>query len=184
MTELKLNLGSGKDFKEGFLNLDIENFSSLGENFLQHDLEKPLPFKDNSVSEVYSISTLEHVFNLSQLIDEIYRVSKPDAKITFLVPHFTNNTFEFHIRPFRFDMLKDYCVTNEKYTSSKTHQKQWVDKKYLYQVKRKISFKSVYSFMNLINLHPALIKFYEYTFLRSLFFAHSVIFEARIYKKE
>jgi len=180
----RLNLGSGKDFKKGFINIDFEDFSNLGENFMRLDLEKPLPFKDNSVDEVYSESCLEHLFNLYQILDEIHRICRPDAKITFIVPHFTNNTYEFHIRPFRFDMLHDYCVPDEKFTSSKTHHKYWFDRKYFYKVKRRITFKSIYSFMNLINIHPVLVKMYEFTFLRSFFFAHSVIFEAKIHKRE
>ena len=183
----KLNLGSGKDFRYGFINVDIEDFSELANKrnmiFKQLDLEKPLPFKDNSVDEVYCASLLEHIFNLSQLIDEIYRVCKPDAKVTFRVPHFTNNTFEFHIRPFRFDMLHDYCLPNEKYTSNKFYKKSWLNKIYFYKIKRKIDFTSIYNFMNVINLSPFLVKLYECTLLRSLFFANIIIFEARIYKK-
>ena len=171
----KLNLGCGRKFKEGFINIDFEDFSYIGNNFMQLDLEKPLPFKDNSIDEVYCESCLEHIFNFYQLINEIYRVCKPDAKVTFLVPHFTNNTSEFHIRPFRYNMLRDYC---------KGYKKAIFDKRYFYHIKRKITFKSVYSFMNFINIHHFFIKLYEYSFLRSLFFAHAVIFEARIYKEK
>ena len=128
----KLNLGSGKDFKKGYVNIDFEDFSALGDNFVQHDLEKPLPFKDNSVDKIYSESCLEHLYNLYGILDEIYRVSKPNAEVEIIVPHFTNNTYEFHVRPFRYDMLHDYCVPNEKYTSSKFHQKYWFDRKYFH----------------------------------------------------
>ena len=172
---MKLNLGGGKEFKKGYINVDIEDFSALSKDFIQHDLEKPLPFKDDSIDGIYCKGVLEHIFNLSQLLREIFRVCKHDAEIHFILPHFTNNTFEFHIRPFRYWMFKEFCLEGD-------NVKRWTDNIYFHKVKRKLTFKSIYSFMNLINISHFLIKIYEFSFLRSLFFAHGIEFEGKIYK--
>ena len=45
---MKLNLGSGLDRKEGYINVDI-----LQPAELQHDLRQPLPYENESIDEIY-----------------------------------------------------------------------------------------------------------------------------------
>lgn len=67
--------------------LDIQKLSSVD---VVADMEKPLPFPDKSFDMVRSNHSLEHIRNRLQLIDEIWRVLKPDGLFVVAVPHFSN----------------------------------------------------------------------------------------------
>jgi predicted SAM-dependent methyltransferase len=90
---LKLNLGCGKNLREGFVNVD-----KYGEPDLLHDLETfPWPWKDSSVQEVLMIHVLEHLGQrvdvYLRIIKELYRICIPDARILIVVPHFRHDSF-------------------------------------------------------------------------------------------
>lgn len=108
----KLNLGCGSRKIEGFTNVDS---NLLFNPDLVHDLNKPLPFKDNSVSEIRMEMVLSYLDDINLMFREIYRVSKNRAKVTVLVPHFS---FGFvdpnHKRGFSYGFLNfvhDYTST-------------------------------------------------------------------------
>jgi SAM-dependent methyltransferase len=96
----KLNLGSGSDIKEGWVNLNIVHVPGVD---VVHDIEKlPLPFADNSFDEILAQDILEHVQYLPVLKD-LYRILKPGGSLHIRVPHFTsrnNFTDPTHIRYF------------------------------------------------------------------------------------
>lgn len=52
-----------------------------------------LPFEDNSVDVVQAWHVLEHVHNLIGVLQEIYRVCKPDAYVGIIVPHPRHDVF-------------------------------------------------------------------------------------------
>ena len=99
---LKLNLGCGSDFRDGYLNVD-----KFGEPELQVDLETfPWPWEDNSVSEIVMQHVLEHLGRDTEtylnIITEMYRVCENSAKILIEVPHPRHDTFLYdptHVRP-------------------------------------------------------------------------------------
>jgi len=82
---MKINLGSGKRKKEGFINIDNrrEVFPDL-----ICDVAHVLPFKENSLNEVVAIDLLEHLERpgVLRLMDEIYRVLKPGGKFFHRTP--------------------------------------------------------------------------------------------------
>lgn len=47
---------------------------------------KTLPFADGSFDSIFSSEVFEHVFNLSQILDELYRVLKPGGNVLITVP--------------------------------------------------------------------------------------------------
>lgn len=53
-----------------------------------HDLNSGIPFPDHSVSEIYTSHFLEHVDNFITMMQEIHRVSKPNALVKIKVPYF------------------------------------------------------------------------------------------------
>jgi ubiquinone/menaquinone biosynthesis C-methylase UbiE len=56
------------------------------------DLEvDPLPFTDSSVDAIFTRHTLEHIRDLDRVLREIVRVAKPRARVTVVVPHFSNS---------------------------------------------------------------------------------------------
>ncbi len=79
----KLNIGCGRDYKFGYINIDID--PSVKPDIVR-DIEKGLPFDDNSVDEIYCSHTLEHIHDLLFVLREFYRVCKNKAKITIIVP--------------------------------------------------------------------------------------------------
>lgn len=105
---MKLNLGCGKEKIRGYINID--NNPKVRPDVL-HDLDNiPYPFGDNSIKEIYTSHTLEHVDNWIGMLNEMYRVSENNAVWTIKVPHFTRGYMSpLHKRGFSlktFDFLK------------------------------------------------------------------------------
>lgn len=84
----KLNLGCGKDIKKGYINVDFEKFPGVDKVY---DLnKKPYPFKKNSFKEILMRNILEHLENPYEVMKEIWRIAKPNARIKIRVPHFSS----------------------------------------------------------------------------------------------
>lgn len=85
---LRLNLGSGTMIREGYYGVDLLNLSGTD---IQADLNDPLDLlPDNSVIDVVSAHTFEHITNLVGLMGELHRIVRPDGRIIIIVPHFSN----------------------------------------------------------------------------------------------
>jgi SAM-dependent methyltransferase len=85
---LRLNLGSGHSTRPGFYNVDLLPLPGVD---VVADLNEPLTaLPDESVDEIYSRHTLEHVTHLLPLLAEIHRVARPGARIELVLPHFSN----------------------------------------------------------------------------------------------
>ncbi len=82
---MKLHLGCGKKHLNGYINCDISKDVNPDKIV---DLEKPLPFKDNSVDEIIIYHTLEHIHNFIPLMEEMHRICKNNALIKIEVPYF------------------------------------------------------------------------------------------------
>jgi SAM-dependent methyltransferase len=109
----RLNLGCGPNAPAGWLNVDgswnawLSNHTYLHKTLrtigvisrnnpvaqwnvrpLVHDLTKPLPFKENSVSVIYGAHVLEHLYlaDAQKLLSECLRVLRPGGVIRLVVP--------------------------------------------------------------------------------------------------
>ena len=121
-----VDLGSGRgEIAIGFAKKGInvyavdrdETFRSEIENagikFFAHDIGSgPLPFEDNSVDIVYSKSFLEHLPNPEPILEECYRILKPNGRILHLVPDWEANYkiyFDDHTHktPFTMTTMRD-----------------------------------------------------------------------------
>jgi|SRR3989304_1959798 len=85
---MRLNLGSGDTQKMknlGYVNVDITKFDSVD---VVHDIEKTLPFENDSVEEIYCSHALEHCIMsvVPKMLADWFRVSKKDGKIRIIVP--------------------------------------------------------------------------------------------------
>lgn len=114
----KLNLGCGRNIKEGWVNLDSANIPGVD---IVHDIEKlPLPFEDEEFDEIHCDNILEHVEYIPVLKD-LHRILKLGGRLVIRVPHFSSHTsfgdpthkkffssitFEFFVRNARFQ--KDF----------------------------------------------------------------------------
>lgn len=85
----KMNLGCGKDIRQNYLNIDFEKFVGVDRILNLNNL--PYPFKNNQFEEIIMQDILEHLDNPFEVMKEIYRISKPEAKIYLRVPHFSSN---------------------------------------------------------------------------------------------
>jgi SAM-dependent methyltransferase len=107
---LRLNLGSGKQVRPGFYNVDLLPLPGVD---IVADLNEPLNvLPDNCVDEIYSHHALEHVTQLLPLLAEIHRVARPEARIELVVPHFSNPhgfSDPTHVRFFGLYTLFYFC---------------------------------------------------------------------------
>ena len=86
---IKLNLGCGHDYREGYINVDKYSTSKADQIL---DLESlPWPWETNSAQEVVLRHILEHIGQSTelykQIIQELYRVCAPNAIVHIEVPH-------------------------------------------------------------------------------------------------
>src|ERR1700675_2736768 len=87
---LKLDLGAGKNGKEGFTKVDRRAFPGID---VVTDLTALWPWETSAVDEAHMSHTLEH-FNGEQrvhVMNELYRVLKPGAKCTIITPHWCSS---------------------------------------------------------------------------------------------
>ncbi|MFH1593009.1 MAG: methyltransferase domain-containing protein [Candidatus Woesearchaeota archaeon] len=86
----KLNLGCGKDYRNGWTNVDIDKSKKTD---VLWDLNKiPYPFKENDFDFVLCNHTLEHLEKPISVMKEIWRVSKDKAIVEIYGPHFSSFT--------------------------------------------------------------------------------------------
>lgn len=101
---MKINLGSGLKKKEGFINIDIDKDCSPD---MVHNIERGLPFDNNSVSYIYSSHFLEHIKPDKYIfvLNEIQRVAKDGCILELRLPfdHIGTRTFVAHFRTYGFN---------------------------------------------------------------------------------
>ena len=82
-----LDVGCGRQKTQGAIGIDIVKDSNAD---LLHDLNfLPYPFKDNKFDEVICKQILEHLEKPLDVLQEIHRISKPNALLFIEVPHFS-----------------------------------------------------------------------------------------------
>ena len=87
----RLQIGCGKDIKEGFVNLDIKKFKGVD---IVHDLKKfPYPFKDNEFEVVLASNIIEHFDEqeIEKILTELYRITSRNGKIIISVPYYNSH---------------------------------------------------------------------------------------------
>ncbi len=105
---MKLNLGCGRKKISGYINCDISKEVNPDKIV---DLEKKLPFKDNSVDEIVANHVFGQIQNFIPLMHEIYRICKNEAVLKFKVPFYSYPSYysdPLHVRfftPFTFDFF-------------------------------------------------------------------------------
>ena len=86
MKKNKLNIGSGRDIKLDYINLDSVELPGVD---VVHNLNKfPWPFKDNEFSLIYCSHVLEHLDSIIKPMEEMWRISENKGKILIEVPIF------------------------------------------------------------------------------------------------
>jgi len=171
----KLNIGCGRDIREGWINLD--SHGKLGADFIW-DLKKlPLPFKNNTFDYLYCGYVLEDFSDPIPLIEEFVRVTKPEGKIEIQVAHETSGWDSlYHKRGFTMKALKDFV---QKKDYGKERNLKIVKARFCHQVPGgKLTFRH-----RLFILYQKIMAFFcnffpsdiiDYTFLKYLFTGISI----------
>lgn len=95
---VKLDIGSGGN-KISPEHIGIDMYKMKGVDVVCNVGKEKLPYKDNSVDEIYASHFLEHLTNLgdkwerTHFFNEIYRVLKKGGKATLIFPHWCSNRY-------------------------------------------------------------------------------------------
>jgi len=82
---MKLHVACGFKYKEGYVNIDAD---PRVRSDIVRNLERGLPFSDNTCEEILSEHTLEHIDPdlIHFVMSEFWRVLVPGGKLNVLVP--------------------------------------------------------------------------------------------------
>lgn len=85
----RIDLGCGSNKKPGFTGVDQTDFPGVD---VVLDLRGDWPWNDNSVEEAHSSHFVEHLDAMERVHfwNELFRVLKPGAKATVIVPHWAS----------------------------------------------------------------------------------------------
>jgi len=81
-----LDLGCGNRKLPGSIGIDINSNTDAD---IVHNLnEFPYPFEDSAFDEIYADNVIEHLDDVLNVMEELQRISKPNALIKIIVPYF------------------------------------------------------------------------------------------------
>lgn len=95
-----LNIGCGHAYRHGWINLDYHD----GKIEVRADLENGLPFKDGTIDYVFASHILEHVNNVTNLVEEVHRVLRKGGRFEIYVP-FGVTASLYHVKYFFLNSL-------------------------------------------------------------------------------
>lgn len=179
----KLNLGSGKDIRRGWVNLDI--VKSEGVNVVWNLERFPYPFKDSEFDLINCHMILEHLDDVQSVIKELWRISKKGATIFIEVPHFSSWQAWgdiTHKKAFNHSSLFPFSNKPQHRGSASLINNQ----KEVFNIKPKIKMgkiKKSLGFERIFNLNNYARGFYERN-LANIFPAESILWELRVIKNE
>lgn len=131
---IKINLGSGNDPKEGFVNVDFVKQDNVD---VTHNLmEFPYPFEDDSAREIHAVDVVEHLANYTDdkrpsviaFLEECYRILKLGGELYIQTPRYDAEFLYIdptHVRGFHensfdfFDPTTHYGQTTGFYSNCK-----------------------------------------------------------------
>lgn len=123
-TDIKINLGCGRQVLPGYLNIDKEEqwgiYPEIDANsILRIDLDDEklsIPLPNDCVSEVRAHHVLEHIgVGFFRLLQELYRICQNNAIIDIVVPHPRHDVFlgdPTHIRPITVETMAMFSKKN------------------------------------------------------------------------
>lgn len=121
-TVKKLNVGSGKDIKKGWHNLDMHNHEGVDKVFDLNEIfdGKKIPYPDNYFDYIYCCHVLEDFLEPVPVMDEFARICKKGGLIEIKTPFETHNwnTNIYHKRSFTLGQFV-YYIDRENYDGSR-----------------------------------------------------------------
>lgn len=108
--DLVVDLGCGKR-KQSPRSIGVDRYAHPTSDVLA-DIERGLPFTDQSLDQIYAIHVLEHVREIIGVMNEIHRVLKPSGVLHVMVPNwqYVNAVADpTHVRFFHMQTFKFFC---------------------------------------------------------------------------
>ncbi|MCK9568368.1 methyltransferase domain-containing protein [Candidatus Pacearchaeota archaeon] len=153
---MKLNLGCGNDYREGYINCDISPEVNPDKIV---DLEKKLPFQDNSVDEIIIEHVMEHFHEPLKLLKEFYRVCKNEAIIKIKVPYFSHESAFSMLDHYHQFTLTSFDALDKKHTCH------WQSIGNFKIIKKKLYWrKGLKFFETFFNSNPKILRIYQELF--------------------
>jgi len=167
----KLNLGCGKDIKEGYINLDVGDLEGVD---VKHNLTKfPYPFPENNFHEILSLGTLELInADFIKIMEELHRICKDGAIIKIRSPAFPNQCSAQDPLTKKFMTYNSFEYFNDDWHYSKARFRT-LKRKYIYSLNPKLKWLSF-----LFNIFPV---FYT-RFLFNIFPCNNIYYELKVIK--
>ena len=81
--DLEVGCGDKDHRRKGYIGLDIEDYGQE----IVWDVELGLPLPDNSCQHIYTSHTLEHIEDLIGVMNDFWRVLRPNGWLHIVVPH-------------------------------------------------------------------------------------------------
>src|SRR5258708_17559185 len=83
---MRLNLGCGRDIREGWVNIDCSPVPGV-DHVVDFDDKPVLPFGDDSVMYSEGSHVIEHLRDPLPFMEELWRGSRPGAQALFRCPY-------------------------------------------------------------------------------------------------
>ena len=88
--KMKLNFGAGKKILEGYENVDIQSGGGIDRSF---DFTIfPYPYAMDTFEYILCDNVLEHLEAPEKVMDELWRISKPNGIIHIITPNWNSKT--------------------------------------------------------------------------------------------
>ncbi len=155
-----LDIGCGRNKRKDAIGIDIVKLEGVD---VVCNLEEGLPFKDSVFDLVYASHVLEHVHNFIQLMEEIWRVLKPNGKLIIDVPFFAHEHAygnPTHIRFFTWNSFHYFTSENPENYISKARFK-ILKRKIIWSTSPKLYMRILNKFFTfIVNLFPRIYSYY------------------------
>lgn len=89
-TKRRLDLGCGLNKAPGSIGVDSNRDATAADVIA--DVNRPLPFADDSFDEVRAVHVIEHVDDIMRTIAEVHRVARSGGRVYLVTPHYTDST--------------------------------------------------------------------------------------------
>jgi predicted SAM-dependent methyltransferase len=134
VSPFRINLGSGADPAQGFINVDLLDLPEV--DVVHNLLDFPYPFEDESATHIRAVDVLEHLPNYTDdrrpmviaFIEECYRILKPGGELYIQTPGYDAEFLwqdPTHVRGFHpksmdlFDPETEFGATTGFYSEAK-----------------------------------------------------------------
>lgn len=110
---MKLNLGSGTDYREDYINVDDSSSNLCRPDIIWNLTEFPWPFDDNSADEIYMNQVLEHLPDTTRTLQEIRRILKVGGLFHGSVPYGRSYCAIVHWQHYRYFVAQSFYMMGE-----------------------------------------------------------------------